>query len=166
MDFPKLLHGFVKIDTRIALSFYMDLSKLLHEFVKVNLGISISCPLPNKTKLKFDQDFNACWSFELKVLKCQSVQCFGSVVPLAMFIIYIYIPNLAAWSPSAVNIIPSLGLLFPFYHLHYFMIHLFLLSFYIIFVSNPQCCEYNPQLGFVVSEAETSRALLSRPLAI
>ena len=30
----------------------------------------VSCSLPNKTKLKFDQDFKACWSFclELKVL--------------------------------------------------------------------------------------------------
>ena len=27
-------------------------------------------------------------------------------------------------------------------------------------------CEYNPELGFVVSEAETSRAKLRRPLAI
>ena len=34
----------------------------------------VSRPLPNKTKLKFDQDFKACWSF-----------CLGSVVPLSMF---------------------------------------------------------------------------------
>ena len=46
----------------------MDLLKLLRKFVKVVLYISR--PLPNKTKLKFDHDFNACCSFcfELKVL--------------------------------------------------------------------------------------------------
>ena len=45
-----------------------DLSKLLHGFVRVVL--CLSRPLSNKTKLKFDQDFKACWSFclELKVL--------------------------------------------------------------------------------------------------
>ena len=56
----KLLHRFVKIDTWISLSCYMDcknccmdLSKLSHGFIKVVLYIS--CPLPNKTKVKFDQ---------------------------------------------------------------------------------------------------------------
>ena len=41
---------------------------LLPGFVKVVL--CISRPLPNKTKLKFDREFKACWSFcfELKVL--------------------------------------------------------------------------------------------------
>ena len=53
------IHGFVKINTWISLSCFMDLSKLPHEFVKVFLWIS--CPLPNKTKLKFDQDFKASW---------------------------------------------------------------------------------------------------------
>ena len=55
MDFPKLLmlDGFVKIDTWISLSCYMDMLKLLHGFVKAVL--CISRPLPNKTKLKFDQ---------------------------------------------------------------------------------------------------------------
>ena len=33
MDFFKLLHGFVKIDTWICLSCYVDLSKLLNVFV-------------------------------------------------------------------------------------------------------------------------------------
>ena len=33
MDFSKLLHGFVKIDTWISLSCYMDLSKLMHGFL-------------------------------------------------------------------------------------------------------------------------------------
>ena len=40
MDYSKLLHGLVKIDTQISLNFYMDLSnmdlfKLLLGFVKV-----------------------------------------------------------------------------------------------------------------------------------
>ena len=50
----------------------MHLLKVLREFVKVVLCISRH--LPNKTKLRFDQDFKACWSFcfELKVLKNES----------------------------------------------------------------------------------------------
>ena len=63
MDFSKLLHGFLKISTRISLSCYRDLSKLLHEFVKVVNGHVKSVLFffsPNKTKLKFDQDFKAC----------------------------------------------------------------------------------------------------------
>ena len=55
MYFTKLLYGFVKIDTWISLNCYLHLSKLLYGFVK-----SVLCifrPLPNKTKLKFDQDF-------------------------------------------------------------------------------------------------------------
>ena len=62
------LYGFVKNDTWISLSCYLDLSKLIHGFAKVFL--CISRPLANKTKLKFDQDFIAYWSFclELKVL--------------------------------------------------------------------------------------------------
>ena len=49
-------------------SCYMDLLKLLRGFVKVVLCISHSSP--NKTKVKFDQDIKACWSFcfELKML--------------------------------------------------------------------------------------------------
>ena len=56
------------ICTSIFMSCYMDLLKLLRGFVRVVLRISR--PLPNKTTLKFDQDFKACWSFcfELKVL--------------------------------------------------------------------------------------------------
>ena len=34
MDLPKLLHGFVIIDTWISLSCYLDLSKLMHGFLK------------------------------------------------------------------------------------------------------------------------------------
>ena len=58
MDFSKLLHGFVKNATWIC---YVNLSKLF---------FYISCPLLNKTKLKYDQDFNSFCSFcfELNVL--------------------------------------------------------------------------------------------------
>ena len=35
MDFFMSLHGFVKINVLISLSYDMDLSKLLHGFVKV-----------------------------------------------------------------------------------------------------------------------------------
>ena len=82
-DFPKLLYGLVKINTWISLncytdfsknlhglyqSCYLDLLKFLHSFVKV--VFDISCHLPNKTKLKLDQDFKVCKSFcfELNVL--------------------------------------------------------------------------------------------------
>ena len=52
----------------------MDLSKLIREFLSfsllhgfVNLSklfyLCTSRPLPNKTRLKFDQDFKACWRF-------------------------------------------------------------------------------------------------------
>ena len=82
MDFSAFLHGFVKIDTYIYVSkllqglvkiytwispsCYMDLSKFIHRFVEVvtwicqSCAICISRSLPNKTKLKFDQDFEAC----------------------------------------------------------------------------------------------------------
>ena len=43
----------------ICLNWYMYFSKLLHGFSKVVLNISR--PLPNKTKLNFDQYFKACW---------------------------------------------------------------------------------------------------------
>ena len=74
----------------------MDLAKLLHGFVKVVL--CISCPLPNKTKLKFDQDFKVCWSFcfELKVLgkakySMPWVSCaFGNVENIALIFIGCY----------------------------------------------------------------------------
>ena len=60
MVFSHLLQGFVKIETWISLSCYMDLSKLIHGFSEllhgfVKVGLCISLPLPNKTKLKFDQ---------------------------------------------------------------------------------------------------------------
>ena len=35
MDFYDLLHGFVKIDIRISLSYYMDLLKLIYGILQV-----------------------------------------------------------------------------------------------------------------------------------
>ena len=75
MYYSKFLYGFFKVAIWICLSFYMDLSKLLLGFVKVVTWICQRCSifsrtLPNKTELKFDQDFKVCWSFfsELMVL--------------------------------------------------------------------------------------------------
>ena len=58
----KLSHGLVKIDEWISLICSMDLSKLQHGFVTVvtvfvKVVLCISRPLPHKTKLKFDQEF-------------------------------------------------------------------------------------------------------------
>ena len=69
----------------------MYLSIFLHGFVKVVTWIWFLCisrPLPNKTKLKFDQDFKACWSscLELGRWMSQSAQCLGSGVLLAMIL--------------------------------------------------------------------------------
>ena len=50
-----LKHGYVKIYRCISLSCCIDLSKLLGGFV--NLVSCMHCPLPNKTKIKFDRDF-------------------------------------------------------------------------------------------------------------
>ena len=54
MDLSKLIDGFVNIGTWISQSLYVDLSTLVHGFVKID--IKISCPLPNKTKLKGAKD--------------------------------------------------------------------------------------------------------------
>ena len=68
---------FVKLVTCICQNCDMDFFKVV---------TCISRPLPNKTKLKFDQDFKACWSFcfELEVLKSNDsmpwVRCaFGNI---------------------------------------------------------------------------------------
>ena len=63
----------------------MDLFKLLHGFVKVVL--CISCSLPNKTKLKFEQDFKAfwCFCFQLKVLNDSKYSMPWVRCALAMF---------------------------------------------------------------------------------
>ena len=75
MDLSKLIHGFLWVVTWICHSCYMDLFKLVHGFVKDVLWIYSL--LPNKTLLKFDQDFEACWSFsfELKVLNALDTLC-------------------------------------------------------------------------------------------
>ena len=65
MDFSKLIHGFLWVVMWICQSCYIDLLKLLHGFVRVVL--CLSRPLSNKTKLKFDQDFKACWSFWFEI---------------------------------------------------------------------------------------------------
>ena len=39
----KLLHGFVKIDTGISLTYCMDFSELIFGFLKVDIWISLSC---------------------------------------------------------------------------------------------------------------------------
>ena len=72
MDLSKLVLGFVKV---------------LHGFVKVVLCFSHS--LPNKTKLKFDQDFKdyCSFCFELKLLNESKFSMLGSVVPWAMFVL-------------------------------------------------------------------------------
>ena len=50
----KMIHGFLKVITWFCQNWFMDFSKLLYGFSKVVL--CVSRPLPNKTKLKFDQD--------------------------------------------------------------------------------------------------------------
>ena len=72
------------------LSCYMESSKLRYGFLKVVTWIClcISRLLPNKTKLKFNQDFKACWSFcsELMVRVLNALglsclwQCFYNVI--------------------------------------------------------------------------------------
>ena len=59
-------------------SCFMDLTWLFKRFDKV--AQHISRPLQNKTKLRFDQDFRACWSFcfQLKALS-QSSHCLGTL---------------------------------------------------------------------------------------
>ena len=68
----------------------MDMSILLNIIIIIiiNIFLCISCPLLNKTKLKFGQDFEVRWSscFELKLLNVSKysiprVRCaFGNVV--------------------------------------------------------------------------------------
>ena len=65
MDFSELLHGFVKIDTWICLSYYVDLSKLFYIFLplcqtkpswsfisgKINNFLKSSCDKDSKQKI-------------------------------------------------------------------------------------------------------------------
>ena len=57
----------------------MDLLKFLPRFVKVVL--CLFCPLPKRTKLKFDLDFNACWSFYFE-LGVERVKVLNALGPL------------------------------------------------------------------------------------
>ena len=86
MDLSKFIHGFLLVVTWIFQSSYMDLSKLFRGFVVV-VVLCISLPFPNKTKLKFDQDFKLveASASNWRCLINQSTQCLGSDVPLAMF---------------------------------------------------------------------------------
>ena len=81
MDFFKLLYGFANcnVATWICLSCFIHLSKYV--------VLCILHSLPNKTKLKFDQDFKPCWSlcFEQKVLNESKY-----LIPLAMFSRHLY----------------------------------------------------------------------------
>ena len=90
LDLSKFLNGFLYVVTWICQNWYMDSFKLIHGFVKVVLCISRL--FPNKTKLKFDQDFKDDWSFcfELKVLNESKYSMLGSAVPWAMFVL---LPN-------------------------------------------------------------------------
>ena len=91
----------MNIDTWIYLCCHMDLSKLLYDSLKLLHGfivvvLCISCPLPSKTKLKFEP------RFQIKVLSwmSQSSQCLGYVVPMAMFSLEIYsFPSINACNP-------------------------------------------------------------------
>ena len=84
INFTKFLNRFVKVATRICQSCFLDLS---------TKSSCISHHLPNKPKLKFNQDFIACWSFcfELKLLK-NSMPCvhcaFGNISFIIIIIRY------------------------------------------------------------------------------
>ena len=107
MGFSMLLHGFVRIDTWNSLGCYMDLSKLLHGFVCP----SISRPFPIKIKLKFDQDFKACWSCcsEPKVLNESKYSKPWSVVPCAIFIFFLREYSVANTNNSYMQLFQSQG---------------------------------------------------------
>ena len=56
-DFTQPLLDYVESNCWICQNCFMDYSKLIHGFVMA--VPCISRPLPNKTKLKFDQEFKA-----------------------------------------------------------------------------------------------------------
>ena len=105
----KLIYGFLYVVTRTCQSDYMDLLKLLCGFVQVVLRIS--WPLSNKTKLKFDQDFKACWSCcsEPKVLNESKYSMPWSVVPLAIFIFFLREYSVANTNNSYMQLFQSQG---------------------------------------------------------
>ena len=79
--------GFVKVLTWTSTG-HMDLPKLIYGFAKVvtwvlsKFVLCFSCPLPNKTSLKFDHDLKACWSFcfEMKLLNESKYLGLGALV--------------------------------------------------------------------------------------
>ena len=105
----KLIYGFLYVVTRTCQSDYMDLLKLLCGFVQVVLRIS--WPLSNKTKLKFDQDFKACWSCcsEPKVLNESKYSMPWSAVPLAIFIFFLREYSVANTNNSYMQLFQSQG---------------------------------------------------------
>ena len=106
----------------------MDLSKLVFVFVKVGTWICqvvpcISRPLPNKTKVKFDQEFKACWSFcsDLKVKMLIESKCsmpwvccaFGNVLICRFFLANYHI----IWLPIPTTSFPCISLKIPTFSL-------------------------------------------------
>ena len=91
LDLAKVLHGFHFVVKWILQNRYRDFSELLHGFVKVVSWICRNCliffrHLPNKTKLKFDQDFKVS-ALNKRYLMSQSTHCRGSVVQ-CFFVLY------------------------------------------------------------------------------
>ena len=104
MDFFEFGNGFVKIVTWISLSRYLYLSKLLYGFVKLVKRISqivlcISRLLPNKTNLKYDQDFRARWSFcfKLKVLHYSKYSILSWCLTLSLSLRVVLLIKRCSW---------------------------------------------------------------------
>ena len=115
MDFSQLLLGFVKFDAGICQnwysyfskllfwicqSFYMDLLKVFHGYDKA--VICISQPLPNKTTLKFDQDFKDCWNFCYETKLLIESKHWMPWVPRALVMFF---SNFFVLWPSALSVI-------------------------------------------------------------
>ena len=109
MDLPKLIYGF---------SCYMDLPNYYMYYCFVDFSKFFLCnpsPLPNKIKLKCDQDFKACWSFcfELKVLNelkhsMHWVRCaFGKKFSLFFRLFF------KQWSPPSTTVARSFSTASP-----------------------------------------------------
>ena len=65
MDLSELIQGFVRNETRILFYRFVNIDKCLslNFYMDLPFVLCISCPLPNKNKLRFHQDFKAFWSF-------------------------------------------------------------------------------------------------------
>ena len=80
MEFSRLLHGFVKIDTKISLSCHMDLSKLLHGFALVVTRICLSCfmyfsPFAKQNQAEVWPRFQSLLKLPLWTKGVESIQC-------------------------------------------------------------------------------------------